>query len=193
MVYLYRRARLPSGYSPPPPPLPFVSKTLFFTHNQTPHGDVHLHIYCLKLFSACVSDIPSSVQYGRGSPTCSTPIELRGFSIVPFHYGSFIKGSTRVNRRKKKALAPRRSKKKKKVLPCVLEKAPPLQPDFLRDDPHRRVPLSRRELSLRCLCICRVLMCVSHIYGLRLIVIIFLSRRLRTLSRREEPRRQAAV
>lgn len=76
-----------------------------------------------------------------------------------------------------------------------------IQPDFLRDDTHRSVPLSRRELSLNSLCICYVLMCVSHIYGLRLIVIIVLSSGLRTLSRREERRqrwlrqrrRQAAV
>lgn len=74
-----------------------------------------------------------------------------------------------------------------------------IQPDFLRDDTHRSVPLSRRELSLSSLCICYVLMCVSHIYGLRLIVIIVLSSGLRTLSRREERRRwrqrrrQAAV
>lgn len=59
-------------------------------------------------------------------------------------------------------------------------------PDFLRDDTHRSVPLSRRGLSLSSLCICYVLMCVSHIYGLRLIVIIVLSSGLRTLSRREE-------
>lgn len=70
-----------------------------------------------------------------------------------------------------------------------------IQPDFLRDDTHRSVPLSRRELSLSSLCICYVLMCVSHIYGLRLIVIIVLSSGLRALSRREERRRrrQAAV
>lgn len=61
-----------------------------------------------------------------------------------------------------------------------------IQPDFLRDDTHRSVPLSRRELSLSSLCIFYVLMCVSHIYGLRLIVIIVLSSGLRTLSRREE-------
>lgn len=138
-------------------------------------------------------------------------------SVRPFHYRSFIKAGD--GRRVPPPLAQvngrERKKKKGHRSPCeknnrlsagdatfqriVQLQVSAIQPDFLRDDTHRSVPLSRRELSLSSLCICYVLMCVSHIYGLRLIVIIVLSSGLRTLSRREERRRwrqrrrQAAV
>lgn len=77
-IFVTQRSCLPSGYSPQPPhptlthrPSLLSARPCFSPHIQPPHSDVHLHIYCLKLFfPPRISDIPSSVQYGQGSPTC---------------------------------------------------------------------------------------------------------------------------
>lgn len=60
----------------------------------------------------------------------------------------------------------------------------PLQ--LLKDDilHHRRVPFFRIELAVTSLLSC-ILISISHIYGIRLIVIIILSSRLRSLSKRD--------
>lgn len=61
---------------------------------------------------------------------------------------------------------------------------PPLQ--LLKDDilHHRRVPFSKKELAVTSLLSC-ILIFISHIYGIRLIAIIILSRKRRSLSERE--------
>ena len=58
-------------------------------------------------------------------------------------------------------------------------------PKHLNDDilHHRRVPFSEKELTVTSLLSC-VLIFISRIYGIHLIVIIILSSRLRTLSKR---------
>lgn len=57
--------------------------------------------------------------------------------------------------------------------------------------PSQTCPFSRKELSVTSF-LCCILICISHIYGIRLIVIIVLSSRLSTLSQREELGRRAS-